>query len=179
MFGGVPVEAFNWLFVLDIRLDYVSKDPFVSFSDFAYDNIVISKEEIFQVNPHRFEMMLLDGILLVNDDFAVGFKDLTDDEFWIRGHFPHRPLMPGVLMCECAAQLSSYFAVVKGIVTDRMVGLGGLEEVRFRGPVIPGDRLTVMLKKGKVRKNVIFKAAFQGYVDETLVVDGVIKGVAI
>ena len=55
------------------------------------------------------------------------------------------------------------------------VGLGGLESIRFRVPVVPGDRLTVMLRKGKVRRNVIFTAEFQAFVGETLVADGVIK----
>lgn len=65
------------------------------------------------------------------------------------------------------------------MVDHGFVGLGGLESIRFRGPVMPGDRLTVMLRRGKVRHNVLFKAEFQGYVDQTLVVDGVIKGVAL
>ena len=65
------------------------------------------------------------------------------------------------------------------MVDDGYVGLGGLESIRFRVPVVPGDRLTVMLRKGKVRRNVLFTAEFQGFVGETLVADGVIKGVAL
>ena len=87
--------------------------------------------------------------------------------------------MPGVLMCECAAQLSSYFAIKTKLVDNGYVGLGGLDSVRFRGPVVPGNRLIVMLKRGKVRRNRIFSAEFQGFVDETLVVEGVVKGVAL
>ena len=59
------------------------------------------------------------------------------------------------------------------------VGLGGLEGVRFRGPVVPGDRLVVMLRRGKVRKNAMFTAEFQGWVEDTLVVDGLIKGIVL
>ena len=87
--------------------------------------------------------------------------------------------MPGVLICESAAQLSSYFAIKTGLVSNGVVGLGGLEEIRFRGPVVPGDRLVLMLKKGRSRPNAMFKADFQGYVNEKLVVDGTIKGVAL
>ncbi|MCL4133778.1 UNVERIFIED_CONTAM: hypothetical protein GTU68_004697 [Idotea baltica] len=132
-----------------------------------------------QVNPHRHEMMLLDGVLYISDTKAVGYLDVTEDMFWVRGHFPGRPLMPGVLICESAAQLSSYFAMKIGLVTSGVVGLGGLESIRFRNPVLPGDRLTLMLQKGKARPNAMFKADFQGYVNETLVVDGTIKGVAL
>lgn len=132
-----------------------------------------------KVNPHRHELMLLDGICLINENQAVGYADITEEDFWVRGHFPERPLMPGVLMCEAAAQLSAYFAKTTGLATSGTVGLGGLDKVRFRGPVVPGDRLVLMLKKGRVRTNVMFSADFQCYVKENLVVEGVIKGVVL
>ncbi|MEM9943547.1 MAG: 3-hydroxyacyl-ACP dehydratase FabZ family protein [Planctomycetota bacterium] len=162
-----------------IQVFSVTKSTLVDFSEFDHDNVIVGQEEICSVNPHRFEMLLIDGILLIDDDRAVGFKDVKDDEFWIRGHFPDKPLMPGVLICECAAQLSCYYASTRNLVDSGYIGLGGLENIRFRGPVVPGDRLTVMLKKGKVRRNVMFNAAFQGYVGQDLVVDGSIKGVAL
>ncbi|MEL7496410.1 MAG: 3-hydroxyacyl-ACP dehydratase FabZ family protein [Planctomycetota bacterium] len=157
----------------------VIKEAFVPFSEFDYDKVLVDQEGIRKVNPHRFEMMLLDGILYTDEDQAVGYLDVQEDAFWIRGHFPDRPLMPGVLICESAAQLSSYYAITHGLVTSGMVGLGGLTDVRFRGPVVPGDRLTLMLRKGKARIDAMFNAAFQGFVNETLVVDGTIKGVAL
>lgn len=139
----------------------------------------MSRDEILQVNPHRFEMMLLDGILYLGEGTAVGYLDIQEDAFWVRGHFPQRPIMPGVLICESAAQLSSYFALTTGLVETGMVGLGGLESIRFRAPVAPGDRLVLMLKKGKARRNAMFSADFQGFVDQNLVADGTIKGVAL
>lgn len=124
-------------------------------------------------------MQLLDAVLYMTETHAVGYLDVKEDMFWIRGHFPDRPLMPGVLICESAAQLSSYFAIKTGLVSNGVVGLGGLESIRFRNPVVPGDRLTLMLQKGRTRPNAMFKADFQGFVGETLVVDGTIKGVAL
>ena len=155
------------------------KEAFVDFSKFDEDNAVADLDEVLAVNPHRYELRLLDGVLFQDDEYAVGYRDVSADEFWVRGHFPDRPLMPGVLICECAAQLSSYFAIKTKLVDNGYVGLGGLEEVRFRGPVVPGDRLIVMLKRGKVRRNRLFSADFQGFVDQKLVVQGVVKGVAL
>ena len=155
------------------------KNALVDFSTFDENEIVADLDAVLGINPHRHEMRLLDGVLYQTEEYAVGFRDISKDEFWVRGHFPDRPLMPGVLMCECAAQLSSYFAIKTKLVDNGYVGLGGLDSVRFRGPVVPGNRLIVMLKRGKVRRNRIFSAEFQGFVDETLVVEGVVKGVAL
>ena len=156
------------------------KSAFVDSSQFDYGNVVVDKDAIGKINPHRHELALLDGILLLSHDFAVGFKDIQEDAFWVRGHFPDKPIMPGVLVCECAAQLSCYFAMDNKMVDNGgYVGLGGLEGVRFRGPVVPGDRLVVMLRRGKVRKNAMFTAEFQGWVNDTLVVDGLIKGIVL
>ena len=84
---------------------------------------------IRDVNPHRFEMELLDGVVLVDKGrhLIVGYKDARPDEFWVRGHMPQYPLLPGVLMCEAAAQLSCYYVVSQGFVeADVLYGLGGL-----------------------------------------------------
>lgn len=155
------------------------KSAIVDFAEFDCKQVLVGREEILRINPHRFEMALLDGILFQTEERIVGFKDLAQDEFWVRGHFPGRPLMPGVLMCECAAQLSSYFALTNQMVSQGTVGLGGLDDVRFRGPVVPGDRLIIMMKRNRSRHNVMFNADFQGYIDQELVVDGTITGVVL
>lgn len=155
------------------------KSSLVDPSEFDLEKVIVDRDGIMEVNPHRHELMLLDGICLQTDEYAVGFADITDNDFWVRGHFPDRPLMPGVLMCEAAAQLSAYYAKKAKLAETGTVGLGGLDSVKFRGPVVPGDRLVLMLKRGRVRQNVMFTAEFQGFVKETLVVDGVIKGVVL
>lgn len=163
----------------ELQLDKTLKEAFVDSSKYDPNNVIGDLESVLAVNPHRHEMRLLDGILYHDDEHAVGFRDVSKDEFWVRGHFPDRPLMPGVLICECAAQLSSYFAIKNKLVDSGYVGLGGLEKVRFRGPVVPGNRLIVMLKIGKVRRNRMFTADFQGFVDDGIVVEGIVRGVAL
>ena len=155
------------------------REPFVDFSEFDLDKVLVDVDGIRAVNPHRFEMLLLDGIVFLDESRAVGFKNITEKEFWVRGHFPERPLMPGVLICECAAQLSSYFALTTGMVDDGYVGLGGLDKARFRGPVQVGDTLVMMLRRLKMRRNYMFTAEYQGYVNQSLVAEGLVKGVAL
>ena len=74
--------------------------------------------------------------------------------------------MPGVIMCEAAAQLASYYTQKFDLLGSEMVGFGGLEEVRFRDPVIPGDRLYVMTQLTKVRRGRMIVCRFQGFVGQ-------------
>jgi 3-hydroxyacyl-[acyl-carrier-protein] dehydratase len=108
---------------------------------------------------------------------CVGYKDLGPDEFWARGHFPGSPLMPGVIMCEAAAQLASYYAG-KHHTIEGVVGFGGLEEVRFRDVVRPGDRFVIVNHVLKSRRS-IMTCEFQYFVKQSLVCEGVLKGIAL
>ncbi len=156
------------------------KEVIVDFSEFDESKPIATREQIDAVNPHRDHLALLDGILY--EDFeqgkAVGYYDVREDEFWVSGHFPGRPIMPGVVTCECAAQLCSYFAK-RSKLLESLIGLGGLDEVRFRGPVLPGDRLITMLEKVKGRQNMLIVGRFQCFVRQELVVEGFIRGVAL
>ena len=73
--------------------------------------VLADQEGIRRINLQRFEMEQLSAIVSVDRDqhLIVGYKDVLPDEFWVRGHMPDYPLMPGVLMCEAAAQLCSYY----------------------------------------------------------------------
>src|SRR6476646_10641323 len=92
--------------------------------------IVADKEAIRRVNPQRFEFEQLDAVVFVDPVAHVlaGYKDVRSDEFWVRGHMPDYPLMPGVLMCEAAAQLSSYYCRAIKLNDSGFIGFGGLED---------------------------------------------------
>src|SRR5438874_12615378 len=79
--------------------------------------VVADRDAIRKVNPQRFEMEQLDAIVLVDAarELIAGYKDARPDEFWVRGHMPDYPLMPGVLMLEAAAQICSYYSVTQGL----------------------------------------------------------------
>ena len=132
--------------------------------------VVADAEAIERVLPQRHEMRQLDAITMVDTgrQLIVGYKDVGSGEFWVRGHMPGHPLLPGVLMCEAGAQLCSYYGRKAGVVSGDFIGFGGMDEVRFRGPVVPGDRLWLVGYTPKhSQRRMLFEV--QGFVDGKLV----------
>jgi 3-hydroxyacyl-[acyl-carrier-protein] dehydratase len=146
-----------------------------------FDRTIATLDDIRRINPQRFEMEQLSAVVYVDEkEYAcVGYKDVTHHEFWVRGHMPDLPLMPGVVMLESIAQLCSFVTQRYDLLGAAMVGFGGLEDVRFRDPVLPGDRLIVMCKLDKVRRGRMIVCNFQGVVKDRIVVEGVLKGIPI
>ena len=141
--------------------------------------VLADQEAIRQVNPQRFEMEQLTAIVHADAEqhLIAGYKDVRPDEFWVRGHIPGAPLMPGVLMCEAAAQLCSYYIVKHSfLLQGDFIGFGGLENVRFRAPVRVGDRLVLIGKGLKMhRRQSLFNV--QGFVGGTMVFHADVIGV--
>lgn len=158
-----------------------TKTNLCDLSQIDFDKVVADIEEIRKYNPQRHEMEQLTAIVLddLERHLVVGYKDVREDEFWVRGHMPGMPLMPGVVMLEAAAQLCSYYTQKHDLLQAAMVGFGGLEDVRFRDPVVPGDRLVLVGHLEKVRPKRMLVSRFQGVVRDSVVVEGVIKGIAI
>ncbi len=141
--------------------------------------VVAGPEEIRRRNPQRFEMEQLNGIvhLDLDEGVAVGFKDVKEDEFWVRGHIPGRPLLPGVLMCEAVAQLCSY-VYHETTHHERFLGFGGMESVKFRRPVAPGDRLILVAKRTELGpRRAVFDC--QAFVEGRMVYEGTIIGMPV
>ncbi len=145
------------------------------------DKPIADIEAIRRLNPQRHEMEQLTAILYEDLDrnACAALKEITEQEFWVRGHMPGMPLMPGVMMLEAVAQLSSYFTQKHDLLGASMVGFGGVDEVRFRGVVTPGDRLVLMVELQKARRGRMIVAAFQGVVDNNIVLEGVLRGIPI
>ena len=144
---------------------------------------VFDREAIDKVNPQRFEMQQLDGILFYDKDkhLILGYKDVTEDEFWIRGHIPARALMPGVIMVEAAAQLSGFF-VKQAYELEGFIGFAGIDSAKFRSVVEPGQRLYLLghITKFKRRRDTTHvTTSVQGIVDGTMVFEAVISGMQI
>ena len=137
---------------------------------------LFTKEEILEVNPQYYEMQQLDGILWYDKDKyqILGYKDVTEKEFWVRGHIPDRPIMPGVIMIEAAAQLSSFF-VKKIYELKGFIGFAGIDQARFRSVVEPGNRLYMLAHITKFRSRK-YICSIQGVVNGTMVFDTTVSG---
>lgn len=142
-------------------------------------NVEFDRDAIAEVNPQSYEMSQLDVIVWhdLPKMLCLGYKDVTDKEFWIRGHIPGRPIMPGVIMVEAAAQLCSFFMKrIYGL--EGFIGFSGIEDTKFRDTVVPGDRLYLLGHIHKVRSRQ-FSAKVQGVVNDKIVFDTIISGMRV
>lgn len=155
--------------------------PFVDLSKLDFNKPLFDLQEIRRVNPQRHEMEQLTGIVHIDRDnhVAAGYKDVTHEEFWITGHMPGFPLMPGVILCECAAQLAGFYARKFNLLGGDYLGFGGMDNVRFRYPVFPGCRLVLAAKVTKIRPHRRAEYDFQGFVEDRMVFSGSMIGVPI
>ncbi|NQW50101.1 MAG: 3-hydroxyacyl-ACP dehydratase FabZ [Rhodospirillales bacterium] len=114
-------------------------------------------KRILQMIPHRYPMLMVDRVIDMQlDQSAVGIKNVTINEPFFQGHFPSEPVMPGVLIVEAMAQtacvlvVSTFGAAAEG----KLVYFMSIDGVRFRRPVVPGDRLELHVRKVQSRASV-------------------------
>ena len=110
--------------------------------------------EIFKHLPHRYPFLLVDRIIEIHgEEKIVGIKNVSMNEAFVQGHFPHHPVMPGVLICEALAQVGAILAhnARGGIDQHKVFVLTGLDKVKFKRPVAPGDQLRLELISSKRR----------------------------
>ncbi len=105
---------------------------------------MLEKNEIQKILPHRYPFLLVDEILEIKEGkSAVGIKRVTLDEPFLKGHFPNNPIMPGVLIAEALAQVGATALLSLPENKGRLAVLTGINNMKFRKKVIPGDTLTL------------------------------------
>lgn len=119
-------------------------------------------EEIKNILPHRDNMLLLDEVELKNN-IACGKKKIMGDEWFLKGHFPDNPIVPGVILCEILAQ-SVCVCLEDEIKEGQLPFYTGLDKVKFRNPVVPGDTFETECEIVRERKPFYF-AKGKGYVN--------------
>ena len=142
-------------------------------------SVMIDVREIMKIIPHRYPFLLVDRIeSLKEGEEIVGIKNVTINEPFFAGHFPGNPIMPGVLIIEAMAQVGGVLAFHSSPKewAGSLVYFMGIDKVRFRKPVVPGDQLRLKLTTIRQKKKV-FKMRGEAYVGDTLVAEAELMAV--
>ena len=137
----------------------------------AANETIMNVEDIMKILPHRYPFLLVDRVIEKNGtDSLVAIKNLTMNEEFFQGHFPGKPVMPGVLQMEALAQAVGLLMLEPGKIPLFM----SIDKCKFRKPVVPGDQLRLEVEKLSVRRNIIV-AKGKCLVDGTVVSEGELK----
>jgi len=131
---------------------------------------VLNIQEILDILPHRYPMLLVDRIIEFDkeNDRVVGIKNLTFNENFFQGHFPDSPVMPGVLQLEAMAQVAGIMLNLRGGNEGKIAFFMSINNAKFRKPVIPGDQLRIEVEGTRIRSRMASVKA-KAYVDGVLV----------
>ncbi len=135
--------------------------------------LTIEVRRIMELLPHRYPFLLIDRVLeLVKGEFVTVLKNVTINEPFFQGHFPGLPLMPGVLQLEALAQAAGTYIMntYSGQFEGKVFVFTGMEKVKFRKPVVPGDQLMLRCENFRQKLN-LFKMSGKGTVDGKVTVE--------
>ena len=155
--------------------------PLVDLRTVNIEQVEYDRDAIMDLIPHRYEMLQIDRVVTFRPDekFTVGIKEVREDEFWVRGHIPGRPILPGVLLIEASAQLGFFhFRMAIDPDPEKFFGFTKVENVKYRGIARPGDMVVLVVKLIKTRRNHAAFAA-QCYVEGRIIFEGVIHGASL
>ncbi|MXY87302.1 MAG: 3-hydroxyacyl-ACP dehydratase FabZ, partial [Dehalococcoidia bacterium] len=138
-------------------------------------DVNLGADEIEQIIPHRYPMLLIDRIVEIEDGArGVGIKNVTTNEWFFEGHFPGNRVMPGVLIVEALAQVAAVTLLRDVDQAGKIPMFGGIEKMRFRRPVTPGDQLRLEFTLERMR-GPVGRGAVEASVDGQVVADGSIS----
>ncbi|MHA1560189.1 MAG: 3-hydroxyacyl-ACP dehydratase FabZ [Alphaproteobacteria bacterium] len=140
---------------------------------------ILDIQRVLAMLPHRYPFLMVDRIVDIDgDQSAVGIKNVTFNEPHFQGHFPGRPVMPGVLILEAMAQVAGAIciAATEGQVAPGVVYLTSIDGAKFRRPVVPGDTLRIRVEQVRQRMN-LWKFRSEAEVDGVVVASAMISAV--
>lgn len=115
----------------------------------------LSIKEIKEIIPHRYPFLLIDKIIDYEEDKTIiGLKNVTGNEEFFTGHFPDHPVMPGVLIIEALAQTGAVLVLMKPENKGKITFFAGIDNVRFKRQVVPGDQLKLEIEVTKLKSSV-------------------------
>ncbi len=139
----------------------------------SFDSVVLTSEQIMGLLPHRYPFALVDRVVEHEPgQRAVAIKNVTINEPHFQGHFPDRPLMPGVLIVEAMAQVGGLIVTQMPDLPKGLFVFAGIDNVRFRKPVVPGDQLIITCELLSIKRNRFGKVRGEAKVEEKLVCSG-------
>ncbi len=171
-----PGHKSNVEFTKMLRKLYLQNKAVKKFRLLKSGKGILDIEEIMKIMPHRYPFLLIDRILEVEgEEKIIGIKNVTFNEPFFTGHFPGKPIMPGVLIVEAMAQCGSLLLLNKiEDLENKLVFFAGIDNVKFRKPVIPGDQLVFEMSIVSVRRTFyrLKGKAYKGYVGGELAAEG-------
>tara|TARA_Y100001968_G_scaffold333934_1_gene401364 strand:+ start:423 stop:881 length:459 start_codon:yes stop_codon:yes gene_type:complete len=133
----------------------------------------LSSEEILGLLPHRYPFALVDKVIEhVPGEKAVAIKNITINEPQFQGHFPNKPLMPGVLIVESMAQVGGLIVTQMPALPKGLFVFAGIDNVKFRRPVVPGDQLVITCQLLSIKRQRFGKVRGEAHVEGKLVCSG-------
>ena len=138
---------------------------------------ILDVEEIKKILPHRFPFLLVDRVTEINGTESIkGYKNISANEIFFQGHFPNHPVFPGVLILEAMAQLGAILILRRFPEDKRMAYYAGIDNVKFKRLVVPGDKLELIAKILKDRGSFVVMES-KAYVDGDLAAEAVLKAI--
>lgn len=158
---------------LSTTANQMSSDPKQSDAHLVNAASDLTLEDIHRLLPHRYPFALVDRIIeYIPGRRAVGIKNVTFNEPHFQGHFPERPIMPGVLIVEAMAQVGGIVLTQMETVDHGLFLFAGIDKVRFRRPVVPGDQLIMTVELICIKRRRFGKMQGRAEVDGRLVSEG-------
>lgn len=136
--------------------------------------MLLNSNDIQKIIPHRYPFLLVDGVLQMDETTITAIKNVSANEMHFMGHFPDKHVFPGVLIMESLAQTGAIVLLSKDEFKGKIAYFAGLDKVKFRKPVVPGDTLTLKVTLDKI-KGPVGIASAEASVDGKVVASGILK----